>query len=108
MLVLKKMSVKKLASYIIIIVIMLIATGFVLKENYKLSGGSLVTPNNQVLVVDRPTEIESIILGGGTSPNQPLIDLNIFGSEKFKSLQEHPVVSQDQVSTGKKDPFKPN
>lgn len=131
MLVLKKISTKKLVIYIFIILLMIGGTVFSLYQNQ----GST---NNKSLIFDNPAQPGDfmtagvIVPGGQAAPGrslvsplktgaesgQPLqaskiknnkgIDLTIFFSEKFKGLEKNIIVNQENSGLGKRDLFKPN
>lgn len=128
MLVLKKLSVKKLMIYLAIIIVMLGGTGFMLYQNQKLT-------NRKPLVLDDPTKYDKFMeagiaaTGSGAAPladplkanatsSQPLdinkvknnkgIDATIFSSEKFQALKENTLIIQENSGLGKRDLFKPN
>lgn len=131
MLVLKKISAKKLATYLSIILVMLGGTGFMLYQNQKLT-------NKQLGVIDDPARYEKFMTAGivatpspaapsqssanqpKTEPklNQPLVasqiknsqglDLSIFSSQKFQELKENILVPQENLGLGKRDLFAPN
>lgn len=127
MLVLRRISVKKLAIYISIIIVMVGGSGFMLYQNKKLT-----SPNP---VVSNPPAVNSLLMNvetvvpadqaetnqpatGNKTLNQPLnmekiksnggLDLTIFDSEKFKALQENIIIPAEQIGVGKRNPFKPN
>jgi hypothetical protein len=122
MLVLKKLSTKKLIGYILVIAVMFGGTGFMIYKNYQLT-------NQKPPALNTPAEIDIGIApeGGETAPEpakidiepgQPLaetkrlnikgFDLTIFLSEKFKALKENVIVIQASPVLGKRDPFKPD
>lgn len=127
MLVLKKISVKKLAIYISIIILMLAGTGFMLYQNRKLVAnkpGVVANPaqfNNLPLAeisLSTSTEAQNFPPKADNQPDEPLdmnkiknnggFDLTIFASKKFQELKENIIISQEQSVAGKRDPFKPN
>ena len=130
MLVLKKISPKKLAIYISIILFMIFGTGIMLYENKNLSSvssGKVNTPiifNNYIPVVPGAIPKNNGLGAGGTNnqasqvsnktpnfnnPNQNGgLNLNIFSSEKFINLQANSFVPKEQLEVGKRDPFKSN
>lgn len=120
MLVLKKISIKKLAIYISIIFLMASGTGFMLYQNKKLTirkPADINAPavfnnyapaagtgeiNDQAAVEpDQVSDISKINQSGG-------LDLSIFSSDKFKNLRENIFIVKEQPEVGKKNPFKPN
>ncbi|MBI2459629.1 MAG: hypothetical protein HYV53_03700 [Parcubacteria group bacterium] len=135
MLVLKKISIKKLAVYLAIIFFMLSGAGFMLYQNKKLSSGrpagANLPPVPAVALegntpgmtgVNNPppaepsqvldTKVLDINLPARPAPagknNQNRgFDLNIFSSDKFKNLQENIIIKKPSAA-GKRDPFKPN
>lgn len=131
MLVLKKMSVKKVAVYLAIIIVMAGSTGMVLLKNRKFASqepwlGGKTEKNNEFipaeddLSADLAAENPSPVAGptAGQKPNQPAglsqmkasgeTDLSIFKSEKFKALKENTLIYFEPSDPGKRDPFKPN
>lgn len=131
MLVLKKMSTKKMAIYVFIIVVMVGFTGFLLYQNLR-SADSGSLPANTAQLPDALPGAGAADLGGGTAPNQPAIsqlpavnnpaqppeigkisnngnlDLTILESEKYKALKENVLIPRERAGKGKRDPFKPN
>lgn len=127
MLVLKKMTVKKIAIYFSIICIMLGGTGLMLYQNYKLT-------NNRAGVINAPAQYNALMQTGAAGPaapppaaiqpapaagSQPVdvnkpknnsggLDITIFSSEKFKALKENAIASQEDPDMGKRDPFQPD
>lgn len=131
MLVLKKISVKKLTIYTLIIVLMIGGTGFRLYQNKKLT-------SRKPIVVDDPTRYDKFMTAGAALPgsdgalnqssfdplkteamsqpafgsskikNNQALDLTIFSLEKFKALADNVVISQADSGLGKRDLFKPN
>ena len=122
MLVLKKISIKKLAVYISIIVVMLGGTGFMLYQNKKLT-------DRKSFVIDNPARYDEIMKAGVVideskiAPALPSaavpkaavkiknnqgFDLTIFSSEKFKELKANILIVQEKLGLGKRDIFKPN
>lgn len=130
MLVRKKISAKKLAIYIFIIVLMLGGIGFVLYRNSLLPGlkpSALdnPAPNGNALAAgvavpgDQAALDQSSAdpLKTGASSGQPLgaskinnqgIDLTIFSNEKFKALEENILIYQADPALGKINIFAPN
>lgn len=128
MLVLKKISTKKLLIYISIIVFMASGTAFMLYENKKLTTYKIVnvnipivndnsmpaievtdTKNNALETgeVDNQTTIEpSQILDKNKINQNSGFNLNIFSSDKFKNLRENVFTSKEQLEVGKRNPFK--
>jgi hypothetical protein len=131
MLALKKISIKKLAIYVSVIVLMLGGTGFMLYQNQRLTNG-------QASAIGDPARYNEfmagrvVIPGGEAAPSQALIDplkaevkpsqpleaskvinnqgidLTIFSNEKFQELKENILIPQEDSGLGKRDPFKPN
>ncbi|MFA6307179.1 MAG: hypothetical protein WCV70_04405 [Patescibacteria group bacterium] len=120
MLVLKKISVKKLAIYIFIIFLMASGTGFMLYQNKRLTTRR---PAN----VNIPAALNNYAPAAGTNeindqaagaPSQTSdlnkinqnsgLDLSIFSSDKFKNLRENMYIIREQPEVGKRNPFKPN
>ncbi len=125
MLALKKISPKKLAVYVSIMVLMLGGTGYMLYLNNSLS-------NKKPLIIDSPAQFTNFVPGPellgptikppaktelaapGASLNAGQIkktaglDIGIFSSEKFKELKQNVLIQQEQPAPGKRDPFKPN
>lgn len=121
MLVLKKISTKKLVISLVIIVLMLGGIGFVLYQNQKLTGSKSV-------VVDGSAPYDELIAEGVVAPgsqassSQPMadplltakitnndgLDLTIFSSQKFQALKENILIPQENLGLGKRDLFKPN
>ncbi|MDO8592895.1 MAG: hypothetical protein Q7R92_03970 [bacterium] len=127
MLVLKKMTVKKIAVYCSIMFIMLGGTGFMMYQNYKLT-------NNQAGAIDNPAQYNALMQTGVAGPvdvavlladpqsvsapsqltdvnkfqNDGGFDSTIFSSEKFKALKENAIAIQENPEAGKRDPFQPN
>lgn len=132
MLVRKKISAKKLAIYIFIIVLMLGGIGFILYRNSLLPGLKLrpsaldnPAPNGNALAAgvfapgDQAALDQSSAdpLKTGASSGQPLgaskinnqgIDLTIFSNEKFKALEENILIYQADPALGKINIFVPN
>lgn len=93
------MSAKKMAIYVVIIILMLAGTGWVLYKNRQAAAPVLSSPG---LVRPAATaETEKTRYSGG-------LDLLIFNSEKYRALRENVVVPEGLPDTGKTDPFKPN
>lgn len=122
MLVLKKISIKKLAVYVSIIIVMLGGTGFMLYQNKKLT-------DKKSVIIDNPARYDEIMKAGVVvaeskiAPSQPAaaapkaavkiknnkgFDLTIFSSEKFKNLKSNVLIVQEKLGLGKRDIFKPN
>ena len=106
MLVLKRLSVKKLIIYISVIALTVGATGFILFKNQAvIAPGSLddqlQTAENLNLPAVQLPEADKVISTGE-------IDFNMFKTEKFKALKKSDLLSQDETVRGKRDPFKSN
>jgi hypothetical protein len=106
MLVQKRMSTKKLAVYLSILLLTLGAIGLVLYLNRNIAVSEPANENSGA--VDLLQESETAITGNGAAANQPMFDPAIIDSEKFKALEESVVIPPKQTVTGKRDPFKPN
>lgn len=104
MLALKKISIKKLAIYFSIIILMLGGIGFALYQNQRLtsrSSSAIDDPARAEAKPGQPSETNKV-------KNNQGIDLTIFSSEKFKELKENILILQENSGLGKRDPFKPN
>lgn len=107
MLVRKKMSAKKSAIYLAIILFMIGGAGFMILRNRKLTSSQPVNvnlpaaANNAALAVPGPAL-------GNNSQNVGSLNLNIFSSDKFKNLLASVFIAKEPAQTGKRDPFKPN
>jgi len=101
MLVLKKMSTKKLMIYAAIIVLLLAATGLMLYQNKKLTSLRAAPSGG----LTQPVEVASP--AAAKAKNNGGLDLTIFSSEKFKELRNNISVSQERPETGKRNPFQP-
>lgn len=124
MLVLKKISTKKLAIYLAVILFMLVGAGFMLYQNKKLTARPPVSANLSAALNYAPAApaaapkndvpgIVGVNNQAAAPPNQNLdisggLDLNIFSSDKFKNLRENALLIKEPVEVGKRDPFKPN
>jgi hypothetical protein len=123
MLILKKITTKKLIISILIIVFMISGTAFALYENKNLTSRKSGAVNTPMVFGNSIPGVETTVNGGNTSQtdktnNQAVdtnkinqngaINLNIFSSEKFKILEESVPVISEQPETGKRNPFKPN
>jgi len=130
MLVLKKMSTKKMAIYVSIIILMLGGIGFTLYQNTKSTGGSpsaihepamnsnlaaegdvpgAQAETNQLSTDSlKPAAAPSQTSGASGIKKSEAADLDIFSSEKFKELRENALIIQENSGLGKRDPFKPN
>lgn len=110
---------KKLATYISIIFLMVCGTGFMLYQNKKLTAykptninapivfnnpepAAPAAVNNQAAAgSDQAKNINKINQSGG-------LNLNIFLSDKFKNLRTNASLIKEQPEVGKRDPFRPN
>lgn len=135
MLALKKLSVKKIATYASVIFVMLCGTGYMLYLNNSLT-------NKKPLIIDNPSQFtdfvpgpagpsaDSVLGGAGSSLSQtaknpaiPLagsslnasqskksgaLDINIFSSQKFLELKENVLIIKEPSAAGKRNPFEPN
>lgn len=128
MLVLKKISIKKLTIYVSIIVLMLAGAGLMLYQNQRLTSRKPSTIADPARL-DQFITIEAAGPGSATAPKTPLaappqasaepgqpltpgkinkgIDTIIFSSEKYKELKENVLIIQESSSLGKTNPFKP-
>lgn len=131
MLALKKISTKKLAIYVFIIVLMLAGSGFMLYQNQNLTKRKSFAIDGSTRS-DKFMTAEIAVPGGQAAPNQPLadplkteaepsrppaadkiknnqaIDLTIFSSDKFKELKENVLIPQEDSGLGKRNPFQPD
>ncbi|MFA5359875.1 MAG: hypothetical protein WC349_02875 [Patescibacteria group bacterium] len=123
MLVLKKISTKKLIIYIAVIIFMILGTMFMLYQNKKLTEYKINNPNTSATSSD----VANILSGDSgnieVSNNQKAdefnkaakklkqnsdFNLDIFSNDKFKNLQESTFIIKTQSEVGKRDPFNPN
>lgn len=121
MLVLKKISTRKLTIYVLIIVLMTGGTGLMLYQNQRLTGEQPIAVDD-LARYDKFMPVGTALPGIGTTTNQrivdPLgankiknnqgIDLTIFSLEKFKALEANIIIPQADSGLGKRDLFKPN
>lgn len=130
MLVLKKMSVKKLVVYSLIVAAMLGGIGFMLYQNKTLTNqnpttvGALTQPGQIIMDGDNVTDDQAALndsladlsqaeTGLDQVPvidqvkNNQAIDLTIFSKQRFKDLKENFLIPQDNSALGKQDPFSP-
>lgn len=121
MLVLKKISVKKLAIYLAIIFFMIGGIGFMLLQN-KNSAPDQPANVSQLLVTNNSApDVSAVKVNtmAGVGSGQTLdinknyqsvgdLNLNIFSSDKFKNLLANVFIFRDGSEVGKRDPFKPN
>ncbi len=103
---------KKLLIYYLIILIMIGGTIFLLFQNYLISSSkklfNLVAPGQSV---EKPIGETATItpLDEKSSASGQLKEVDIFDSEKFRSLKENLLGSStEQVQPGKRNPFRPN
>ncbi|MFH0956131.1 MAG: hypothetical protein V1801_02895 [Candidatus Falkowbacteria bacterium] len=130
MLILKKISTKKLAIYITIIFFMVSGTVFMLYQNKNLTSRKSVDINIPMVFDNSASTIPVAIfrdnvpgiVGGdnqaaaGSSQASDInkinqnsdFNLDIFSSDKFKMLKESAPIIKDQSEVGKRDLFKPN
>jgi hypothetical protein len=104
MLVMKKMSVKKTAVYICIIILMLFSMFYVIYSNSKIGASApaaAISSSQLVKTASTATDMTKIKNNGG-------FDLTIFSSTKYQELRENVIAPAGQPVTGKKDPFKSN
>jgi len=112
MLVQKKISNKKLAASLAVIIVMIAGTAIMLYANKRLTspGGptivqtALIAEPSVNQVPKQPSQtinIDKLKKGGG-------LDLTIFNSEKFKQLKDSGFVVKQPAEVGKRDPFQPN
>lgn len=131
MLVLKKISIKKLTIDVVIIVLMISGTGFLLYQNQRSTSEQLIAVDD-LARYDKFMPVGAALPGSGGALNQssfdPLrteamsppafgsskiknnqaIDLTIFSLEKFRALADNVVIPQADSGLGKRDLFKPN
>ncbi|MDO8667505.1 MAG: hypothetical protein Q7K35_00195 [bacterium] len=105
MLVLKKLSTKKLTIYIFIIALMLGSIGFVL---YKNRGSSDSAPAAVESPAPGASSLEPANPEVSKVKNIKGLDLTIFSSKKYNELRENILGPQENLDLGKRDPFKPN
>jgi len=130
MLVLKKISIKKLTIYVLIIILAISGAGLMLYQNQKLTSGQPAVADdparydkfitgaalpgseimsNQLLADPLKTEATSSQpLGANKIKNNQGIDLTIFSQGKFKALEANIIIPQADSGLGKRDLFKPN
>jgi hypothetical protein len=124
MLVLRKISTKKLAIYISIIILMTIGSGLMLYQNKKITQPEPVINQSQVIMPETEEIVANDQAGNdqikpeNTTPTEPVntekinddgvFDLQIFSSEKYKSLKENVLIPRPPATKGKANPFKPN
>jgi len=120
MLILKKISTKKLIIYITVIIFMILGTILMLYQNKKLTEYKI----NNLNISTGLSDATDVSLGNlGVSNNQKVdefnraakklkqnsdFNLDIFSNDKFKNLQESTFVIKAQSEVGKRDPFNPN
>ena len=131
MLVPKKMSTKKIAVYLAIIILMVGSTGAMLLQSQKPVGRKFL-PDDKAARGDKFMPPEDAVPSGETASTMPAAnqlpadknmnqlsdasqikngsesDLSIFQSEKFKALKENVLIYQTQSSPGKRNPFAPD
>ena len=96
------MSAKKTATYICIIILMLLSTAWVIYSNRKPSAPK---PAAVILSTSQIGEAASIVTDMAKIKSNGGFDLSIFSSEKYLKLQKNVVIPEEQPITGKRDPF---
>lgn len=102
MLMLKRMSAKKVTIYIFIIILTLGATGLIIYKNLGVGRRGASAPDNLNNWNSGLTASERKI------KSNPELDTAIFEKEKFKSLKENNLIYREKSQPGKRDLFKPD
>ncbi|MDD4272008.1 MAG: hypothetical protein PHF50_04365 [Patescibacteria group bacterium] len=125
----KKISIKKLAIYLSIILFMVSGTGFMLYQNKKLTAIKVTDVSTPAMLdnfgpLPSATTTEDNAMKIKATDNQPVmpgqtlnmsapnqsggLDLSIFSSDKFKNLRANIFTAKGAPEIGKRDPFRPN
>ena len=124
----KKISTKKLVISVLIIFFMISGTGFMLYKNKSLTSRKTTAVNAPTMLNNPAPAVsgakpgqaigtdgannqaagENQIIGINKINQDRTLNLSIFSSDKFKTLEAGAPVTKEQPEVGKRNPFKPD